>query len=288
MTNDELVAAYARHQQVRNLSPRSSGTMRSMVRAFAREVDRPLLEVTHDDIERWLDARNIQPRTRSAYISYLWSFYHWAIFADLIDRNPTDRVARPKLPHLLPRPIPTPDLEMALRFADQRLRVVLCMGAFGGLRAFEIAKVAVEDLQLWADPPTLRVLGKGNKERLVPVAMETEKALRAYGMPKRGPLFPSQEGWMRPVHRATLTKWVTSHLRSLGIEGYSTHSLRHWFATEMLALTGNLRLVQELMGHAHPSSTGIYTQLRPLAGAQVVRGLSARAGGPVELPAPVV
>jgi len=279
MTNDELIAAFGHYRRLRNLSTMASYRYRIVLGAFARECGRPLLEVTHDDIEAWLAARphDISPRTRSSYITYLSTFYKWAIVEELTDRNPVDRVIRPKLPELLPRPIATPDLAMAVELADPRMRLFLCLGAYQGLRAHEIAKAAIEDFQLYVDPPMLRVLGKGRRERVVPLAAETERALRAYGMPRRGPLFPCHEGCSEPIRAATVTKYVARYLRSLGIEA-TCHQLRHWFATELQAATGDLRITQELLGHSDPSITARYAKLRPSAGAAVVRSLSARVG----------
>ncbi len=275
MTNDDLVAAFSRHRKLRNLSPMASYRYRTIVAAFGRDIGKSLLDATHVDIEQWLEPRKISPRTRSSYITYLSSFYKWALLEELTDRNPTLRVVRPKLPELLPRPIASPDLAVALEMADPRMRAMLCLGAYEGLRAHEIAKVAVEDLQLYLDPPLLRVLGKGRKERVVPLAQETELALRNHGLPRRGPIFPSHDGCVCPMRPGTITKNVAAFLRSLGIDA-TCHQLRHWFGTEVYAQSQDLRAVQDLLGHSSPVTTARYTKVRPSAGAAVVRALSAR------------
>ena len=274
LTNDELLTAYERHQRDSNHSGVTIENYRKVLNAVARDTAMPLLSLDGHQIEAWLRTRRAGVGTWVTYRACLASFYRWAVREELTDRDPTLRVVRPRQPQLLPRPISTPDLALALELADPSMRAMLCLGAYQGLRAHEIAKCAAEDLQMWLDPPMLRVVGKGRKERLLPVAHETEVALVAWGLPHRGPIFPSPLDQRRPLGPRTVTIRVAAYLRSVGIDA-TCHQLRHWFGSEVYARTTDLRLVQELMGHANPSTTALYAKVRPDAGAPIVRFLSA-------------
>lgn len=110
----------------------------------ARNVE--LLDAEPAHIEAWVNSRKIGAQARYSYISYAAAFYGWAVWMDLIDTAPTDRVRRPKLPHHLPRPISDRDLATALERAEPRTKAMIALGAFAGLRCKEIAGVRREDI----------------------------------------------------------------------------------------------------------------------------------------------
>jgi integrase/recombinase XerC len=126
------------------------------------------------------------------------------------------------------------------------------------------------------DPPLLRVVkAKGGNERMLPLNPQTELALREWGIPRSGWVFPGQF-LVDPIKPRTVTKYVTRHLRSIGVNA-TAHQCRHWFGSSVYERTRDLRLTQELMGHLHPQSTAGYTRINPSRdGADVVQGLSAR------------
>lgn len=275
VTNDELVTAFARHQRVRNLSKATTKRETLVVRSLGRAYDCPLLKIKRQEIEEWLDASPRSPRTRSTYVSYLSAFYTWANREGLTDRDPTKAIIRPKLRRGLPRPMPDADLRLAAQKADPRMHLWLCLGALEGLRVSEIAALAVEDFLVDADPPMLRVVhGKGDKERLVPLHPYTIRALRQFGPPKRGYLFPGVY-LSRHLKPETVTKYMTRYLRELGIE-HTPHSLRHWFGVETYRDSRDLRMVQELLGHADVATTQGYTAFSPGAATAVVQRLGER------------
>ncbi len=165
----------------------------------------------------------------------------------------------------LPRPAPDDAVRAALAAADDRVRLALYLAVFAGLRRAEIAAVHTRDIEDQA----LHVHGKGGHERLVPLHPELRAALRAElrrrreGVPGtgwgRGPVKPG--GWLFPSDVADehLTAHHLGKLIAAALpDGWTTHTLRHRFATKAYRTGRDLRAVQELLGHAKPETTAIY------------------------------
>lgn len=227
----------------------------------------------HGDVERWLDSRRLGPRARYAYTSVIATFYSWLIREEHLERNPTLRVDRPRLGRYLPRPAPSDAVSDALAAAEPRVVVMVALGAFAGMRRAEISRTRVEDLLLANEPPVILIHGKGGRERLVPLHDEVLAALRIYGVPKAGWLFPSPTGrGLTPTYIGTL---ITAALGEA--HGHvTTHQLRHAFGTGVYRDSLDLRLTQELLGHASPATTAIYTAFSQPRAAEVVTGLPSR------------
>lgn len=164
------------------------------------------------------------------------------------------------------------DLEHALARAPLRIRVWIELAAYGGARACEIARLERRDVLDQLAPPGVVLHGKGGKTRVVPLAGRTLADLHRLGMPVRGRLFRGQGG--RPLGSRNVYESVNGFLHRQGIEP-TMHSLRHRFATRLYPATGhNLRQVQELLGHASPATTAIYTLVDPSAAAPAVEAIS--------------
>jgi integrase len=170
--------------------------------------------------------------------------------------------------------MPDADVARALAGAPPRVRSILALAALAalaGLRASEIALLDRADVLDSAVPPVLLVMdGKGGHQRVVPLAVELVEVLRADGLPASGPLFAKRDG--RPIHRARVSGLASEYLRELGVTG-TLHSLRHWFATELYRQSNDLRLVQEMLGHASPSTTAGYAAWSPGKAATVIATL---------------
>ena len=225
----------------------------------------PLLDATTSQIEAFLDARDISPRTRYHWISHLHAFYKWALLNDLCDQDPTISIDRPRLERLLPRPISEADLQLALDDADRLMRAWLSLAAYAGLRCAEIAGLQRHDV-IDGDA-LLRVMGKGRKERMVPMGCKVRDALEDYGMPRRGYLFTRPRG--APYPAAMVSREIAVYLESRGIDA-TAHQLRHRFGTRVYRQSHDLRLTQELLGHASPVTTAQYAAWDQDAAAQVV------------------
>jgi len=187
------------------------------------------------------------------------------------ERDPAAGVARPRLPRSLPHPITTDEVRRLLEAPDAatpagiRDRAILELLYSSGLRISELTGLDVDDLDL--DDGGVRVLGKGGKEREVPLGSYAREALGAYltrGRPAlasattRGALFLNARGGR--LSRQSCARLLGRYVRLSGIErGVTLHTLRHSFATHLLEGGADVRVVQELLGHASVATTQIYT-----------------------------
>jgi integrase/recombinase XerC len=259
-----VITDYLRDLRRANLSRATVVRRRSCIFTLQRWLDpRSLGDATSDDLDRMLDERRVSPRTRYHWISHLHCFYAWGVARGHLPADPTATMIRPRLPKLLPRPIADADLEMALLCAQPTMRSWLCLAAFGGLRCAEIAGLDAADILPAVG--LIRVYGKGDKERMVPLHEHVACSLRGAGVAKHGPL------WTPVPTPARLSQQANQFLSGLGIDD-TMHSLRHWFGTKLYASSGDLRLTQELMGHASPTTTAQYVAWhRPAAADAVAR-----------------
>ena len=154
------------------------------------------------------------------------------------------------------------------------MRAWLVLAAWAGLRAMELAALRREDVHEHDDPPMLVVRdGKGQKGRAVPLSRlvldELAPILDAHDSAHPW-LFPSRLDHRRSVSAGTVSNLANEHLRSLGNPD-TLHSLRHRFASELYRVTLDLRLCQEMLGHASPATTAIYTAFSPTRAAAAVQ-----------------
>jgi integrase/recombinase XerC len=279
-TTDDLVSRHLQHLRLRGLAASYMAERRRYLAAVATHLDRPLLDVTCDDLQRWQDqalARRKPGRSRNVAITHVREFYRWAHQHDLTGDDRGRHLLRAKQARLVPRPVAEDVLRDALVHAPDRLRPMLYLAAFEGLRACEIAGLRREDVRDRDDPAVLVVLGKGRKERILPLSPQVLDELRKHGMPRRGPVFtglaPSGLSTGRPLTATRVSGLCNQHLHAIGAE-VTLHQLRHRFASQALRHAGgDLRLVQELLGHASPATTAIYTQWATDRAAGVVEAL---------------
>lgn len=150
--------------------------------------------------------------------------------------------------------------------ANRRTRAFLVLGAFAGLRSFEMAKVRGDDVEQTPDGPALRVHGKGDRIDLVPVPPVVVRELQPWRLEARdGRLWPdlTPEAVQEAVRRCA---------RGLGLST-TCHQLRHRYGTALYAESHDLLLVQQLMRHESPSTTAGYALVANTAGASLVRRL---------------
>jgi integrase/recombinase XerD len=186
-------------------------------------------------------------------------------------RNPAALVTRPRLPRTLPRPISVDDVARIVGAPDSgtpaglRDRAMLETLYGAGLRVSELVGLDVDDLDL--EEGSLRVFGKGGKERDVPLGRYARDAVSAYlrrGRPalttahSRGALFLNQRGGR--LTRQGCSRVLAAQAKRAGIAKRVTpHTLRHSFATHLLEGGADVRVVQELLGHASVATTQVYT-----------------------------
>lgn len=256
-----LVEAWNHDQRRRGLMASTITRRSDMVASFERWLGGPLKDATAGDVESFLDQRRtatgqpISARTRYTWLSCLGCFYQWAIRHGHSSNDPTAQIDRPKLRRTLPRPISDGDLARAIGASTGQERIWLLLAAYAGLRCAEIAGLHRDDVL--DDLAMLHIIGKGGKERMVPTHPAVADALAAWPTPRTNTvLFHRPHGGAWPA--ATLSRAASVHLHDLGIDA-TLHQLRHWFATRTLRACRDIRVVQELMGHASPTTTAIYT-----------------------------
>jgi len=211
-------------------------------------------------VNRFLDQSDQRaPNTRYATISHLHMFYTWARREQLVDHDPTELVERPKTTLHLPRPIHERDLAIAVALATPTMRAALLLAAGCGLRCIEITRLRWDDITV----DTIRVRGKGNKSRVIPLHPAARDALEHVDR-QRQHVFTWRWARNTPTARYAegqlTSRAINDYLRSVGV-GATAHQLRHYAATEALRSSHDLRAVQELLGHASPTTTSIYTKI---------------------------
>lgn len=223
--------------------------------------------------------KGMAPRSLQRQLSCIRAFLFFLQQQDIITDNPADGLKAPKSGQLLPKPVDIDQLHHALdHVADKqddvavRDKAMLELLYATGIRLAELVSLNLDQVDF--SQRQVRVLGKGNKERLVPFGAKAEEALRAwlkvrpswlqqidgYASSENTALFLGVRG--KRINRGT----VQQRLAEIGVEQgiqdrLHPHRLRHSFASHLLESSGDLRAVQELMGHADISSTQIYTRL---------------------------
>lgn len=186
--------------------------------------------------------------TRKSVRSAWRAFFGWAVLHGQLEHDPTMLLPPIRVDAGVPRPAPEHVVRGALAGADGRLVLMVLLAAYAGLRAHEIARVHRRDLL----GDVLHVLGKGRKERIVPVSGDLLARLEQLD----GYAFPNVQ---RGGH---ITAGHVSRLLSRGLpDGWTAHTLRHRMATTAYAGTGDLLAVQKLLGHSRPETTQRYVAL---------------------------
>lgn len=207
---------------------------------------------TQESIIAWLAAQSWSNESRRSYRSALRGFYGWAHAAGYIEDDPSTLLPPIKPSQHRARPTPERVLSEGLAKADPRVRLMILLAARQGLRRGEIAAIHSRDVAADLCGWSLRVRGKGDKERVIPLHDDLARMLRA--LPE-GWAFPGQvDGHLSP-------RWVGTLVKSALADGWTTHTLRHRFATVAYHGSRDLLAVQELLGHTKPETTRQYVQL---------------------------
>ena len=255
----------ARHvawMESRYLSPYTIRARKVALRSLGLYLGGPVLYATADDINGWMrqESSRIGQSSMRTYLGNLREFYKWCLADQLILVDPTAKVRGPSSPRYLPRPLSDEDFARAMDTPHTDLRVMLALAGWGGLRAGEIARLAWPDVDVRRR--TMRLLGKGRKERMMYVADDLLDVLDEL-RDRRGPVIRRRDGSEGHVAPWRISHLANHHLHSIGITE-SLHSLRHRFGTRLLEESGgDLRLVQDAMGHSSPATTAGYTRVRP-------------------------
>jgi integrase/recombinase XerC len=221
-----------------------------------------LLYATPADLADWRASLTVGDDAVVAYVSHVKSFYKFCMDEGLRADNPAASLPVPRLGRRIPRPIAEDDLMDALAAAPRRIRLMLVLAGWCGLRAKEIAYLRRENVMDTASPPVLLVAGdatKGRAERVVPLSAFVLAEIAAARIPPSGYVFRRMDGRPGPNEPWRVSQLCCRHLHRHGISA-SLHQLRHRYGTQFYRASGrDLRLTQETMGHARPETTAGYT-----------------------------
>jgi integrase/recombinase XerD len=212
--------------------------------------------------------------SQARILSGLKSFFKYLLFEELIDKDPTSGIEGPKLGRKLPDTLSFIEIEDLLNAIDLstpaggRNRAILEILYSSGLRVSEL--VELKRANVYVDAGFLRVVGKGNKERLVPIGRAALKFLKIY-MEEIRVHVPVQKGFEsyvflnqrgKKLTRVTVFTVIKELAQRIGLKkNISPHTFRHSFATHLLEGGADLRAVQEMLGHESITTTEIYTHL---------------------------
>lgn len=219
-------------------------------------------------------ALGLSPRSQSRIISGVKAFFKYLLLEDLVGKDPSELLEAPKLSRKLPEVLSFEEITELFNAIDmssnegQRNRAMLETLYGSGLRVSELTGLHLSSILF--DPGFIRVLGKGNKERLVPLGSESKKQIQLYinhvrnhmQISKKGEdiLFLNRRG--NPLSRVTVFNVIKDLCRKAGVDkNVSPHTFRHSFATHLVEGGADLRAVQEMLGHESIITTEIYTHL---------------------------
>lgn len=230
---------------------------RQQLRRIELDLGRPLIGVTVDDIDEWARRRRpeLSAPSWNQELASLRTFFRHVVDHDLRADDPTRRLRRARVPRRAPRPMPTHTFEATLAATVGPLdRVCLLLGWDAGLRCAEVAGLSWSDIDMGRR--RLRVLGKGGKERTVPISERLYAEILAAGV-RRGPMVLDAHG--RPISAAALDK----RLNRLLPRPFTFHQLRHSFGTRAANAPGvKAQVVRDLMGHSNLATTSLYVASR--------------------------
>ncbi len=222
---------------------------------------------------RDLDERGLSTRSICRHVATIRVFCRFLYSQGLVARNTAERLTQPVAWQTLPGVLGPKQVQKLLAAPDPKDELCLrdvCMLELlygSGLRASEAATLTVERVHL--DLAVVRVLGKGAKERIVPAGRPALESVRRYCEQLRPKLLHSERTTDRlllsnhglPITRVVVWQIVARQARRAGLRNVHPHTLRHSFATHMLAGGADLRVVQELLGHSNIRTTQVYTHV---------------------------
>lgn len=212
-------------------------------------------DLTFEDLISWLADHAWAAETRRSYRASLRGFYGWAHAMGRVATNPAYALPPITPRRGLPRPVPDDVVIDALDRAGVRERLMVLVLSETGIRRGELAQLHADDVERDLVGWSLRVRGKGARERLVPITNELARIIRLADTAQAG------AGWVFPgkIDGHLSARRVGELVGDVLGGGWTAHTLRHRFATLAYSVERDLRAVQELLGHSKPETTATYT-----------------------------
>ena len=232
-----------------------------------------LLRINNKDIKEFIKkSNNLSTKTLAHRLTVINSFYNYLLSENIISINPCYSINMPKIPSKLPEVLSEEEVDKLLdiNLVDKysyRNKAMLELLYATGIRASELTNLKLNNIDL--DSCIVRIMGKGSKERIVPINDTTIKYLNIYINNYRKEILNKKDSEylfisnaLKPITRQGLFKIIKKECIRAGIKkNVYPHILRHSFATHLLNHGANIRIIQELLGHEDITTTEIYTHL---------------------------
>lgn len=271
-----LLREYVEWLIICNRSPRTIRARREILGRIDHDLEYGLDGATADELKEWIFRDGWSQATRQTYYGAVKAFFTWACnpHDPRLDFDPTALLPRPTTPRGIPRPVTDAQLEQILSTAAEPYLTWSLLAAYAGLRAIEIAGLRREHI---TQEGLHVVRGKGGRPGLLPTHPAIWEAVR--DLPA-GPIAWTKGG--SPASDAYVSIYAAMYFRhNLKMPGVGLHRLRHWYGTSIYKATKDIRRTQELLRHASPSTTAIYTLVSSeerLAAIQTLPTFTARSG----------
>lgn len=258
----------------RRMSPNTVASYCSDVARFLESSGKKVKDVDTEEVESYISglSSDISKRSQARLLSSLRSFFYWTVMEGERSDNPCDGVSAPKLGKYLPEVLSVEEIDDIMNSVGLgtsgglRDRAILEVLYGCGLRVSEAAGLKISDI--WMDQGFVRVIGKGDKQRIVPIGEAARNAVEAYLAMRPAPadsvasdyLFLNRFG--KPLSRVAIFNMVKKQAMLAGVrKEISPHTFRHSFATHLIENGADLRVVQEMLGHESILTTEIYTHI---------------------------
>lgn len=275
MDRERIIKDYSYYLRMeRNLSPNTVSAYVSDVGDFLETVSSPPSGIVPNEIAEYMGALSdkLSKRTQSRVLSSLKSFFDYLVLEGDRTDNPCDRIDSPKLGRYLPDVLSVGEVAAIIESvrveapSGRRDRAILEMLYGCGLRVSELCSLRIS--HVYADEGFVRIVGKGNKERLVPLGEPAAEAFISY-LEVRGDAYAPMyddiaflNRFGKPLSRVAVFNMIKKQALAAGVvKNISPHTFRHSFATHMIENGADLRVVQEMLGHESVLTTEIYTHI---------------------------
>ena len=255
-----------------NYSKNTINTYENSLNQLIKYTNKDLLKLTSNDIEKFIISLNLEPSSISNYLSAYKTFYNYYIKIGDLTKNPIDIIDTPKLSKKLPIYLTVDEIDKLLDIEiidafSARNKSILELLYSSGLRISELINLEFKNIDL--NDCIIRVMGKGSKERIVPINDIAIHYLKIYVRDYRKSLVKKEQNNFlylnnhgKKMTRQGVFKMIKKRTLETGIKKeVSPHTLRHSIATHMLENGADLRIIQEFLGHTDIGTTQIYTHL---------------------------
>lgn len=275
MAANTLLSNYNYYLRIeRKMSPNTVASYCSDVSDFLEVSAVDPAKASSSDIIGYLSSRSgeLSKRSQARTLSALRSFFDWTVLEGLRNDNPCDNVDSPKLGRYLPAVLSIEEVDRIIASTDSttpkgiRDRAILETLYGSGLRVSEAVSLHISDIYL--KERFLRIIGKGDKQRIVPIGGSEADAIEAYLQVREVPAGPEYDDILflnrfgKNLSRVSMFKMIKEQAVAAGIfKDISPHTFRHSFATHLIENGADLRAVQEMLGHESILTTEIYTHI---------------------------